>query len=584
MTQTFYIEGATAGAPTSAVAGDGAVADVHTHPHSTSLPAGGQYPPATIWQLARLKAGQSYDCDLLVTAIPELSWDGTLEHDRRLVNDLLQGNPDLARAVLAMDPASSLEEARPSKSAHPSISDLDTPLLPDYAQPTTAMSRAADTTGEVLRLVMDYTTRRSPRTPAIFHQYGALFLGTIPIARRLKLVLPHNDVYPNLYGLNVAPTTLYAKTTGMNIIRDIAIDLFPHLLMPDEFTPESILEEMAGQKPAHIDDAPTEDRKLWERGRDFAAQRAIILDEASSLFAGLRRDYMAGGMELLLRFYDGPALYRRHTRGSGWFVIRNAALSFWGATTPEALANARIESGWYNGLFARFALLTPDSPPHYCQSDPNTQRPLEIGTVLTRLANSLLPKPVYPQVPTAQTVPITDDALAAYHRYDRAMTFDLLMNTNAPDKRLWGTYGRLPTQALKIALIVAALDWAAKPTQSLAVQLGHWTLAQNITEEWRASAHRLLVSLDSDRGEESTERRLLQIVDRGGATGLTARELGQLMHRRRETVERLLVQLVQDGLIETFIPSGGKVNRYRLSGVALEHRSAVANATVGGQE
>jgi len=82
-----------------------------------------------------------------------------------------------------------------------------------------------------------------------------------------------------------------------------------------------------------------------------------------------------------------------------------------------------------------------------------------------------------------------------------------------------------------------------------------------IAEQWRASAHRLLAHLADDAGDGEEENRLVRILKRAGKP-LTAREVGQYLHKRRDLVEVMLSDLVKDGLAECITDK--KVTRYRL--------------------
>ena len=63
-------------------------------------------------------------------------------------------------------------------------------------------------------------------------------------------------------------------------------------------------------------------------------------------------------------------------------------------------------------------------------------------------------------------------------------------------ERLDPTYGRLPTAAIRLALTLAAAEWALDggPASGLAplVERRHWAAAQEIAERWRHHAHAVL--------------------------------------------------------------------------------------------
>jgi hypothetical protein len=132
------------------------------------------------------------------------------------------------------------------------------------------------------------------------------------------------------------------------------------------------------------------------------------------------------------------------------------------------------------------------------------------------------------------------------------MIRDILTSPEAPDKRLWGVYGRLPSQAFKIAVILAALDWAEGDSAPVPiVSLAHWARGQSIAEGWRASAHRLLDSLSNRRvvEEHNTEDRILKMILTAGTEGITARSIYRTLGLRRAEFDLAVAGLVRDGLI-----------------------------------
>jgi hypothetical protein len=433
----------------------------------------------------------------------------------------------------------------------------DVPDLPQAACVTPALERAGQAVGRWLNDYVAYAAEVSERTPRLFHEAIGLWIGGLAIARRLRLRLRHGDLYPNLYLLGVADTTLYAKSTGLDIGSRLVHDTLPHLLFVNDFTPEAMLADLAGREPVNLKtaDLTEQDRDLWLAGRNFAAQRGIMVEEASALLGGLKRDYMVGMAELLLRLYDCPELYRRNTRGAGFVVVRKACLSIIGVTTPARLERAEIDTAWHDGLFARFGLLTPESPPQRPGDDyerPRPPCPPHLAEGLIRLAHSLLPVPAYPAPVEAREVAMADEAKAAWWRYYVAVTYDLLSSSQPPDRRLWGSYGRFPAQALKIALILAALDWADGRQEEPQVTLAHYARGQAIAERWRGSAHRLLNTLSHSRvaDEVDAEARVMRLIRASGATGMTARSIYRTLGLRRVEFDLAVIGLMRDGLVQ----------------------------------
>lgn len=407
-----------------------------------------------------------------------------------------------------------------------------------------------------------YATLVSERTPSIVHQAAGLWLASVAIARRLHVALRHDNIYPNLYLLAVARTTIFSKTTGLSVMINLLEDAMPQLTLSNESTPEALLWELSGKQPPNLDAAEISDRErdLWRDGQRFAAQRGLVLEEASALLAGLRKDYMQGMAELLLRLYDCPPRYRKLTRGGGYQVVRDAYLGICGWTTPARLRTAETDVAWHDGLFARFALLTPEGPGARPSDDPGRRppRPALLFDDLDRLANSLLPAPErYPATVESRPVAIDDEAVNAQRRYYQALSYDLLTSKAAPDDRLHGTYGRLPAMALKVATLLAALEWSRNDGESeLRITLAHYAAAQRIAERWRLSAHRLLdmLTVNTEAEQETTDLdRVLRVLQRQGDGWLTVRDLQRKLGSNRHTISQvggLVRALEQDGRVE----------------------------------
>ena len=227
-----------------------------------------------------------------------------------------------------------------------SLPDVAGPIIPDLPQAarlTPETEAQAAEVGRWLDAYVSFACDVSPLTPPELHQSAGLWLGSVAIARRVRLRLRHDDLFPNLLVLWICDTTIYAKTTGLNIAKRLARAVFPHLLAVSEFSPEALLDDFAGRQPLGLQDLPEEDRSLWTERRNFAAQRGIVLDEAASLFSSFKRDYNAGLPYYLLRLSDCDPEVEKLTRGSGKVVAHNTYLSFLGSTTAAALMRTDLD-------------------------------------------------------------------------------------------------------------------------------------------------------------------------------------------------------------------------------------------------
>jgi hypothetical protein len=419
--------------------------------------------------------------------------------------------------------------------------------------------------GAWIDLYVEHAAAVSPMTPRLFHEAAALVLGSIVIARRLRVRMSYADIYPNLFVAFIAPTTLFAKTTAMDYARHKAREVAPHLLAARDSTIEALLSDLGGVEPANFHAMTEEDRTHWQAGRNFAAQRGVFADELSALLSAAGRDYNSGLIETYLKFFDCDDFYTRSTRAQGRVNVRAAYLSMLGASTPGALAaHLNTDRLWANGWWARFALLTPDTDrPAWRLPQERDEPPGLIGVL--KILYGRLEIPTWPKPPKAFDLMLGTGVFEAWAAYNKAMRFDLL--TPELPERLWGVYGRLPTQVLKVATILAALDWGSEDAP--VIELPHIARAVSIAESWRVSAHRVVAAANQN-DYTAMRGRLMRILSKAGQRGATMRDIGRAMRDKTPSeIEMTLDQMVDigDAVLMDSKPgqSGGRpTRRYRV--------------------
>lgn len=432
---------------------------------------------------------------------------------------------------------------------------LDIPALPAEIQIDPSTWNGA---GAWVDTYVNYARSISPMTPDLFHESAALFLAALVIARRLVLKMAFDDIYPNLYILWVAITTFFRKSTALNISRNISREVTPHLLAAQDTTPEAFLSDLAGKEPPFFEKLSPEEQEAWKLERDFAGQRGWILDELSGLLSSAGRDYNQGLTEALLRFYDNDPLYTRSTRGQGRVTVYDSYLSILGASTPAAMAmHLSAERLWNMGFWPRFAILTPDSERPAWREPVETARPAKITDDLKKLYNRL-PRRTWPERPQPITVGFAHGVYAVWSKYNKALSYDLLTAPDV-DARLHGAYGRLPTQALKIATILAAMDW--KSGNAPVIEHPHMARAISIAETWRASAHRSIANAGDSETSRLQQRILAQVTKRE-PKGATIRDLYQNMKDKRiSEIEACVFEMTRAGYLEEKKPEMGNRGR-----------------------
>lgn len=473
----------------------------------------------------------------------------------QMLQEIVTRDHQVMQQVMYMDPRA--DPPTPEKKPD----DLYVPPLPERAQLDDALAQAASAVGRFHRDCAAWLVHKSPMTPRIFLESAPLWAAGLAIARRCVLRLSFDDIYPNLYFLWVAPTTYYHKSTGLKAITRLIRSTLPHLLLPETTTPEMLMAKLAGQKPANYDQLLPVEQKLEEQGVRFAGQRGMCIDEASKIL--IPKKYMEGHAEALMQLFDGADRMERELRGDGKLIIYNPALSLIGATTPAMLARYLSDAEWESGLLARILALTPvekDVP--YIVSDPSP----ELDQTMERLKARLLrihtafpappdwdalysaDNPVHLPVIEAQ---LEADVMARFNAYAEAM-HTLTDPRRGLDERLRGNYGRFPVLALKVALILTVMDWVEDgATDAPRISPLHWARAQMLTEEYRASAHRLLAELNLSQ-DVKNEQKILDFIARSSADRPpTRRDIHRGTGiRNRKDVYAAIDALMESGVIE----------------------------------
>jgi len=353
---------------------------------------------------------------------------------------------------------------------------------------------------------VEFAKSASPMTPAAFHQAAALFAVSTIIARRLCLKVSTEEIFPNLFILFLARSTLYSKTTGFKIVETLFREAgLNHHLLPQRMTPEAMVQELSLNLPNGLNLSDTESRLSWLRERAFASQRGWMIDEAHSLLDGMKRDFNVGLMAMLLKMYDCPAHTVEQTVGRGRVTVKNGYLSFFGATTPASAADHLTNSLlWQNGIWARFAIITHDDEPTFQFFPSAMELPRHLINRLRDMAE-LFPTPRAEltdmedidgskrkvvelfNVGTPASARLEDGVWQAWETYTRFIRYELLL-TGQVDEDFYGVYGRMGTLVMKVAMILAVMDTDTLP---VTITLAHYALAQSIVEDWRESLHRL---------------------------------------------------------------------------------------------
>jgi hypothetical protein len=431
------------------------------------------------------------------------------------------------------------------------------PELPKIAWLSQAEEKEGRKAGKFINEYMSFGMKDAPMSPPLFHQTYALAILSTAIARRVYVNVGTSAIFPNLYMLLTAPSTLYTKTTGFrSAMKMLEAAGLSHLLLPDGVTPQSLITELSNRPQDNFKDWGQDDQEEWRQERLFAGQRAWWIDEAARLFSQFQQKHLADLLPIILRLYECDPRIKVSTQMRGRETVRNAYLTICGPTTPAALRpHLKTPDYWTNGLFARFLLVAPDTAPVRVFYPEPFPIPSNLSKHINQLTFERLESPKENALGPASAPPATEakippEVRQRWDNYHAAM-FELINKKAVPEK-LSAWYGRLHEKAIKIAMLLAASDWVKMAKGNpLIIQPAHWARAQTITEGYRASLHRIVEESGQPIESEDDEmaEKILTRVQSGSRN--SRRELAQDLNMRagsqRDRFEAMITQLIQDG-------------------------------------
>lgn len=436
-----------------------------------------------------------------------------------------------------------LNEPPPAPPAPVDESEWETPPLPEAARLPADLPGTAGPAWLTDYLV--YARRKAPMTPPEYLEANGIWLLSLAIARRVYIHL-HTRIYGNLYVIEVGDTSVYRKSTGLKLVYELADQAMPHMRMPQQTTPEALIDQIAGVMPENYNLMTAKEQAIDSQGRRFSQQRGMVVDEISGLLAATKRDHMQGLDELLMNLYDGLR-YVYVTRTRGKTVIEDGQLSILGATTPFGLIESVSLKDWMSGKLARYLMILPKDRPEFSLGEYGIDAPPELITRLKKLHDALPAPPNIGEPDRTQTsiaASIDQAAIDAYNRYYQYVSYDAIAEESDTDRRLRGNYTRMHIQAMKVALIAAVTDWveAGLPEGGPRITLGNWAFGQRLAEDCRDGLHRLMYQLNANGHAEIGLRILHQ---------LRKRPLPLWDLARRTGIESKLLKATLDMLMES---------------------------------
>lgn len=178
-------------------------------------------------------------------------------------------------------------------------------------------------------------------SPFEFNQMAGLVTAAAAIQRRGRLCMTFGDIYPNIYGCIIAPSSVFHKSATIHKPRMVLQRaMMDKLLLSELMTSEGLLKQLQGQ-PSGV----------------------ILRDEIGTLFDSGNTKYLRQLKPDLTAIYDCYPYSRRLS--SDDIKVEKPYLNILGATTPTRFFEGTSLTDWRDGFLARWLFVLPEGEPDF---------------------------------------------------------------------------------------------------------------------------------------------------------------------------------------------------------------------------
>jgi hypothetical protein len=280
--------------------------------------------------------------------------------------------------------------------------------------------------GDDFDLILSYLqyTREFSESPPKFHMFTLLATLASIVGRARYIVQGEDTIYPNVYLLVVALSSLYKKTSSIGLLKKWLVRLE---CMADRFigqigSPEGLfaaLRENGGNAVA------------------FYSELGLLLSQTAG------KKYMGETLEMINDLYDCPDFYNKRLAG-GLRRAEKVCFNLVGASQLDSLTKYVKESDLLSGFLPRFAVVfSDDLQPHIVRRPPPNQQ----------LQNKILKglNAIRTACKSPAEMNLTEQAWKSFEAWATTKHRDALLSP----PQLKPMYGRLESHALKFAIIIS---------------------------------------------------------------------------------------------------------------------------------
>ena len=355
---------------------------------------------------------------------------------------------------------------------------------------------------------------------------SGLYCISVVVNRNAVVKLRQGPIYPNVWINILGLSSLARKSTAIDKadLTITAANIDSSCKMPDEFSPEAMIEMLDRQPRAYM-----------------------IKDESAGLLAVMKKDYMRGLKDALMQLYDGKDINRelrtsRRKSDKTSFQVKNPYLNLMLATTPGSFAaNTElldVTSGWL---------------PRFLHFFPNHAKerwlPLEEGVPENDLlsagchARLIKIKGEFYDLTEPRVMHLSSEASAYFIAWQKVRERELV---EAKDDRRAQFYSRLAVYALKIGTLftIGRADYR----DGMEISLNHMQEACRLVDEYFMPMAITVADLVGKAADKNQLDKIMAVLTaRGGK--LTKKELMRATHFKKKDIEEGLDALVESNEI-----------------------------------
>lgn len=380
--------------------------------------------------------------------------------------------------------------------------------------------------------------------PVQYHQAGAFVALSAILCGNVYLDTSHERIFPNLWFMILAGTTITRKTTAMRLSLNLTLDVDERVELATDATVEGILSGL----------------------RDRPGQPSIFhRDEFAGLLDAIaNKDYMAGFAEQLTKLYDGDNVKRLLRKET--IHVRDPRFIMFAAGIKDKIQALITEEQVMSGFIPRFIIITADAdlknlrltrPPE--KETGQEARELLRNELLDIYNHYVQPRPLMKDGKVIGSMPAESEAVMTHKAWERYNQFEQQMMDSAVKSGLnylMPVNVRLTVSTLKAAVLIAA---SRKREPQLVVDEQDVIHAIYYAQRWREYASEIVNGIGKSHDERLIDRIISYVSS--SPMGATRAELMRVFRLDVKKADLIFGTMVQRNMLFAIDVGGQK--RYR---------------------